>query len=190
MTVGAELPDELRGYIASRVRDPWATDDILQEVLLRIHGGLHQLRDDHRLRAWAYRIARNAVIDHYRANQRNREEPQEVLPEPAVAVSLDSGTATDPGDAAARTRRTLSTCIAPVLDALPAHYREALTLVELEQRTQAEAARAAGISLSGMKSRVQRARRHARALIEGSCALTYDRRGAPVSCRPVGEISR
>jgi RNA polymerase sigma-70 factor (ECF subfamily) len=60
---------------------------------------------------------------------------------------------------------------------LPEAYRHAITLVELQDLTQAEAARIAGVSLSGMKSRVQRGRRLLRDMFEECCSLKVDARG-------------
>jgi len=43
-----------------------------------------------------------------------------------------------------------------------------------------------GISLSGMKSRVQRGRAQLRALFEECCVIALDARGRPISCEPRG----
>ena len=74
-------------------------------------------------------------------------------------------------------------CVAPFVAQLPSPYREAVTLVELEGLTQQAAADVAGISLSGMKSRVQRGRRMLRQQFEDCCALTFDVRGRVVDAR-------
>jgi RNA polymerase sigma-70 factor (ECF subfamily) len=57
---------------------------------------------------------------------------------------------------------------------LPSPYREAVTLVELEGLTARDAAELAGISVSGMKSRVQRGRAQLRALFEQCCDIALD----------------
>jgi hypothetical protein len=56
-------------------------------------------------------------------------------------------------------------------------YREAVTLVVLEGMTMREAAEAMAISVSGMKSRVQRGRAQLRELLEACCAIAVDARG-------------
>ncbi len=58
---------------------------------------------------------------------------------------------------------------------LPSPYREALTLTELEGLTQKEAAEMLGISLSGMKSRVQRGRQQLRQALEDCCHIALGR---------------
>ena len=66
----------------------------------------------------------------------------------------------------------------------PSPYREAITLTELEGRTQREAAEMLGISLSGMKSRVQRGRAKLRAMLEACCEIAVDARGKVIACEP------
>jgi RNA polymerase sigma-70 factor (ECF subfamily) len=63
---------------------------------------------------------------------------------------------------------------------LPPSYREALTLVEFDGVPQVEVASRLGISVSGMKSRVQRGRHRLASLLGECCALTLDARGLPM----------
>jgi RNA polymerase sigma-70 factor, ECF subfamily len=69
---------------------------------------------------------------------------------------------------------------------LASPYREAITLVELEGLTAREAAEMAGISVSGMKSRVQRGREQLRALFDACCEIAIDARGKPTDFAPRG----
>ena len=64
---------------------------------------------------------------------------------------------------------------------LPPAYRDAIAMTDLEGLTHAAAARRAGVSVSGMKSRVQRARQRLRAILDGCCRVELDRRGALMS---------
>ena len=47
-------------------------DDVTQEVFIRAHERLDQLRDPERLRPWLYRIATNLCMDHLRKRTRTR----------------------------------------------------------------------------------------------------------------------
>src|SRR5439155_13239402 len=94
--------------------------------------------------------------------------------EPAHALE------TDDRDAA----RLLSGCVSMFVARLESPYREAITLVELEGRTSREAAEMVGISVSGMKSRVQRGRAQLRTLFEQCCEIAVDVRGKPVDFTP------
>ena len=64
----ASMPDfwiehkkRLRGYIAKRVREPSAVDDILQDVFVKAYTNLHTVKSRGSLTAWLYRIAANAI---------------------------------------------------------------------------------------------------------------------------------
>ncbi|MGH3585485.1 MAG: sigma factor-like helix-turn-helix DNA-binding protein [Pseudonocardia sp.] len=67
---------------------------------------------------------------------------------------------------------------------LPADQRRAVELIDLQGWPQARAARREGVSLSGMKSRVQRGRRRLAVLLGECCTLTLDARGVPMDYTP------
>ncbi len=170
-----ELHGNLRAFIARRVQNQADVDDLVQRVLLQIVKGLHTLRDAERLHAWVYRTARNVIIDYYRSAGRRREhaaggaEDLEAADAPTAPPSLD-------GDDGAALQE-LAACLAPMLARLSPVSQEAIRLVDLEGATQQEAARRVGLSLSGMKSRVQRGRQELRAVLEACCRIDLDRRG-------------
>lgn len=64
-----EYHSRLRAFIRRRISDDAATDDILQDVFLKMHDGLASLKDATKLQNWLYQIARNAVADYYRMHQ-------------------------------------------------------------------------------------------------------------------------
>lgn len=170
-----ELHGNLRAFIARRVQNQADVDDLVQRVLLQIVKGLDTLRDAGRLHAWVYRTARNVIVDHYRAAGSRREHAA------GDAANLESADApyapalVDEDERAAL--RELATCLAPMLARLSPAAREAIRLIDLEGATQHEAARRVGVSLSGMKSRVQRGRHELRAVLEACCRIDLDRRG-------------
>ncbi len=168
-----ELHDELLGFIARRVRTREDAEDILQEVMLRIHRASGELERVERVTGWIYRIASNAIVDHYRRPAR-REVPTDTQTE-AAATADDAGTA--------ELRAELGRCVAPLLDRLPESYREALVLVEVDGLTQTDAARRLGLSVSGMKARVQRGRRLLKDLLLDCCHVELDRRGSVTEYR-------
>ena len=149
-----DLHARLRGFIGTRIGDPHAADDVAQEVLLRLHRGMGDLRVEDRLDAFAYRIARNAIVDHYRSRASAKETPE--APEELIArVDADGDAEQELQNGA---RQELARCLAPLIRKLPEPYREALTLTDVGKLSQVEAAEVAGLSVPGMKARVQRAR--------------------------------
>ena len=80
--------------------------------------------------------------------------------------------------------RDLAGCLQPLVAQLPEIYREALDRVDLAGQSHHVAAAEVGISTSGMKSRVQRARRQLKELLTDCCAVQVDRLGAVASYHP------
>lgn len=168
-----ELSERLRPFVARRV-SPGDVDDVMQEVFLRMQKGLSGLSDEQRFGPWVYQVARSAIVDHHRTRARHPLAAGEVeLPD-------EGGEAADENAAEC----LLAMYVAPFIAMLPSPYREALTLTELEGLSQKQAAEMLGVSLSGMKSRVQRGRERLRALIEACCEIALDARGQIIACEP------
>ena len=169
-----ELEARLRPFVARRVSPP-DVDDVVQDVFLRVQQGLPALREEERFGPWVYQVARSAIAEHRRARARHplaSGEPPDVPTAPPDAE--EEGAA----------ERALALAVTPFISMLPSPYREALTLTELEGLTQREAASMLGISLSGMKSRVQRGRAQLRTMLELCCEIGLDARGRVIACEP------
>jgi len=169
----------LRSFIARRAPAGTDVDDVLQEVFVRIQERLPQLRDAGRIDAWIFQIARNVLADAFRGRRRRFALAERVAAE-GEGEARPAAAADDDGAALAE----LSACLAPMIARLPEAYRAAIELTELGGLTQAEAARRAGLSLSGMKSRVQRGRERLEEIVRASCRIEQDVRGGVTGCEP------
>ena len=163
-----EFAPPLRAFLARRVPRGVDADDLLQEVFLRVVRHLGTLRATERPEAWLFQIARNALRDALRARQRrgDRTDPLE----------------TDlPADADTETERLaeaeLAPCLTGMIRRLSEPYRTAVEFTSLRGLTQAAAAREVGVSVSGMKSRVQRGREQLRQMLIRCCEIDVDARG-------------
>jgi len=169
-----QVHERLRSFIAKRVADEAEADDLLQEVFVRVHRHLDQVKEPDRLVAWIFQITRNAIIDYYRSPGRRRE----------ISVGLvddwegDGANSIEEPDDTAKTE--LSACLRPMIERLPEDYRQAIELVELDGLTQKEAAQRMGLSLPGMKSRVQRGRKQLKVLLEDCCLIELDGRNGVI----------
>jgi RNA polymerase sigma-70 factor, ECF subfamily len=171
--VWREFGAQLQAFVRRRVVDPDRADDVVGEIMLRIHRNLRRVEDHEHLTRWVYRITRNAIIDEYRRAQRDRVSRGVLLDDaPEVASSVE--------DEEPPVLRELAVCMRPLLDRLPPEQRRALELSDLDGLTQADAARREGVSVSGMKSRVQRGRRRLAELLGRCCELTLDTGGVPM----------
>jgi RNA polymerase sigma-70 factor (ECF subfamily) len=178
--VWRDFAGPLHGFVHRRVADRHAVDDIVAEVMLRIHTHLDRLDDHEKVTAWVFRIARNAITDHYRRTARRPDAPSD-LPEGHPDGDGDVDQWVDDQDLVIR---ELSVVLRPLVDQLPDDYRRALELTDLGGMSQAEAARIEQVSVSGMKSRVQRGRRLLVARLHQHCEITFDSRGMPADCTP------
>lgn len=174
-----ELHGNLRAFIGRRVRNQADVDDLVQRVLLQIVAGLGSLRQVERLHAWVYRMARNVIADYYRSPAVRRERASGDALEIASANEFAASMLIEEDDRVAL--RELAACLRPMLRQLSPAYQDAIRMADLEGLTQMEAARRAGISVPGMKSRVQRARQQLRTIVEECCRVDLDPRGAITS---------
>lgn len=165
-----EFAERLGQFIRSRVADRAAADDILQDVFLKVQKKLNQFDDPAKLQSWLYLIARNAIIDHYRARKQTAQIPESM---PAENHSGD-----DPEI------EGLKAAFRRMIYSLPDPYRDAIVLTEFEGLTQKQLAERLRISLSGAKSRVQRGRAQLKEMLLDCCQLEFDRRGSVIDCNP------
>jgi RNA polymerase sigma-70 factor (ECF subfamily) len=178
-----ELRDRVLAFVRRRVPSPDDAEDIAQEVMVRIHRHSADLEHADRMTAWVHRIAANAITDHYRRPAR-REVPSGYGVDVAERESEAPAWAETPPE---ELRRELATCLAPLIERLPPKYREALEIVEFEGVSQPEAALRLGISVSGMKARVQRARRQLGEQLLACCDVDLDRRRSVTAIHARGE---
>lgn len=160
-------------FLRKRINAPEDAADVLQEIFLKIHQDRCRLEDGERVEGWVYRIARNAVVDFYRRQGRRRHfEP------------LDELELSWPAEVASDAHEEVLTWLRPTLDDLPSKYREALRLADFEGHSQAEVARQLGLTLSGAKSRIQRARQQLGDRISACCDLELGPDGRITSYQP------
>jgi len=158
--IWTEFSTQLKHFILGRITDKSMADDILQDVFLKVHARIETFDGSDKIQNWLYRIAHNTIIDHYRTHKTSEDLPAVLAaPEP---------------DDAEQARQEIGTCMAPMIDQLPDHYRQAVRLSELEGVPQKEVARQQGISLSGAKSRVQRGREMVKNLLTECCQFEFD----------------
>jgi RNA polymerase sigma-70 factor, ECF subfamily len=167
--VWEEFNTGLKHFILKRVPDEPSAEDILQDVFLKIHAHINTLRDEHKLQSWIYQIARNAITDYYRT-----QKAMPNLPEMPYI----------PEDRFDDVVYELIPYVKELVDSLPPDYRQALILTEYQGLTQKELAERLGISLSGAKSRVQRAREKIRHMMLSCCHFQFDRLGRIIDYEP------
>lgn len=166
------LHEPLRAFLRKRVRNEETVEDLLQDVFLRIHINAETLREGEKLESWIYQIARHRVIDYYR-----RQKPIMSLEEVDQDAFLEELPVED-------VQAELAPSVAAMVNALPEPYREALYLTEYQGLSQRDLATRLGLSFSGAKSRVQRAREKLKQLLLDCCHFEFDRLGRIIEYQP------
>ena len=164
LTAWSSVEEELRGYLHRRMRNAEDAEDMLHEVFLKtLRQGSRFCAVDN-ARAWLFQVARNALADKLRIK---REE----VPLPAeYEIALPDNEERAPVE-------DLSQCLPRVLTELPAEDRLAITLCDIEGESQQILADRLDISLSGAKSRVQRARQRLKKRLVEACQVRFDESG-------------
>jgi RNA polymerase sigma-70 factor, ECF subfamily len=164
-----QFREPLKAFIAKRISNQANAEDMVHDVFIKIHDHIETLEEPDKLTAWIYQIARNSIIDSYRKNQQLVNSGE--LPEIEQHESIDG-----PED--------LSRMVQSMVEKLPSQDKEALLLSDFEGMKQAEIAQRLGISLSGAKSRVQRARKKLKELLLECCHFEFDRYGTVFDYHP------
>ena len=150
-----ELIPRLRRYARALVGDRAAADDLVQDTLERAWAKLHLYRRGTDLRAWLFTVMHNVHVNKVRAT-RATDQLDDEMPELAQRASQ--------GDA------LMVRDLDRAIGRLPAEQRSVLLLVTLEDMSYDEVARALGIPIGTVMSRLSRAREKLRAMMLGSPA--------------------
>jgi len=163
--IWTKTQNELKNFVYRKVRDKALAEDIVQDVFLKVHAKLGQLKDSEKVSGWIYQITRNTIIDYYRSKSKNisfQDLDWESDPQTLIAC--------------------VSSCLQEMLLTLPEKYREVIALTELENLSQTRLAERLCISYSGAKSRVQRARQMLKDKMEEHYNIKMDAYGNVIVC--------
>jgi RNA polymerase sigma-70 factor (ECF subfamily) len=161
-----DLKAGLKAFVFKRVKNNALADDIVQDVFVKVFTKIGQLKHSEKLVAWVYQIARNTINDHYRQHAKSVS---------AELLNWESNTNL--------LNECVACCLQQLVMTLPDKYREAFQLSEIENISQTEIADRLGISYSGAKSRVQRARQMLRNKMEEILIIKTDSYGNVLICK-------
>lgn len=156
---------ELKRFVYRRVKDKALTDDIVQDVLLKVYTRMDQLKDNEKLSSWIFQITRNVITDHFRRQAR-------ILHSNDLDWESENSSLND----------CVSSCLKEMLATLPEKYRQALEWTEFENLSQTSLAERLQISYSGAKSRVQRARQLLKEKMDAQYVIKMDAYGNVIVC--------
>lgn len=185
-TLWKEFSDHVRAFVRTKVSTDDEAEDILQDIFMRIHRGIDNLKQEDRVQSWVFGIARRAIADHYRKKSRDKENPggkdfadDESVEDPVFNLTDFEGTHD--------VHEEVLSWLIPMIDELPKKYGKPLKMADVEGKTQQEVADEFGLSLSGAKSRVQRARQKLGEVLAACCEVEFGKEGRAVAYRKLEE---
>ena len=148
----------IRRIVRAKIRDEAAAEDVVQNALLSIHRGRRTYRAERPFGPWMRAITRNTIIDHFRERKRKGDREVELVVEEFA----------DDHEESAESDVDLAPELRAAIEALPENQREAVTLVQIEGLSVAEAALRAGVSTGALKVRAHRGYRALAKALEGA----------------------
>lgn len=144
----SETVSILQGYLGKRVTNKSVLEDVMQEILISIHKGLHTYIPGRRFSSWLFAIAKNRLYDYYRKSCHLNQEVSfatEHLDEFVFEPELPF------------LEGEIEETIEKALNALPTNYAQAVRMTKLEGKSIKDASKSIGISESALKVTVHRA---------------------------------
>jgi len=162
-----QTQDKLKSFVFRYTKDKSIADDIVQDVFLKVHSRLNQLKEPEKLVGWIFQITRNTIADYFRSKEK--------------AIEIDD---MDFEEETNSLNDCVINCLHDIMATLPEKYRYALELAELKNLSQIELARELKISYSGAKSRVQRGRQMLKEKME-TYHIKFDAYGNVIVCSDI-----
>jgi RNA polymerase sigma-70 factor, ECF subfamily len=81
-TLSARYRESIYRHVLVMTHDSNASEDVVQEVFLRIWTRAEQWHGRGSFKAWLFRIATNLALNHLRTLRRRRQQPLEMPPDP------------------------------------------------------------------------------------------------------------
>lgn len=169
---------KITDFVKIRVSNNYHVEELVQEIFIKIHKNIDKLKDNTKLSSWVFTICRNTVIDYYRKNKPHFE--------PIDDFDIDEESNSD--SLVDKDERNLNdeivSALQPMIGSLPEIYAQAIDLVELKGVSQVDLAQKLNISVSGAKSRVQRARQMIKESLMNCCHYEFDKYGTVIGVKP------
>jgi RNA polymerase sigma-70 factor (ECF subfamily) len=131
--------------------------ELVQETVLRAFRFFHQFEPGTNCRGWLLTILHNTFRNQYRSRQ--REGAQIDIDEPAAAREASEAAGGEGNPETLLLAGVLDEEIVHALGELPEEFRSAVVLVDLQELTYEEGARALGCPVGTVRSRLSRGRR-------------------------------
>lgn len=152
-------------YLLKRLGDRDEAEDVLQDFYIRVISKSGQIRDRGAAEGWIRAVLKSTLMDHFRSKSSKRQAHQKFVSEWSATSdqldpTIDEGREIQNNDCA---------CLYGLLSKLNSNYAEAISLVDLAERTPSDVGNEIGISAGTMRVRLHRARQALKKALEQSC---------------------
>ena len=162
----------IHGLTLNLLRNSADAEEITQDTFIRAYRGLGNFRGESSLSTWLYRIALNLARNRYWYFFRRRRHSWESLERPlgddSESTFADLVAAGDHDPAQETAAGEFTDLVAACMERLDCKHREILTMRNVLDLSYEEIARALGINVGTVKSRIARARENLRLLLTES----------------------
>ena len=151
----ARYKNALSSFIFSRLRNMADTEDAAQEVFIRAHNSLKELKVKGKFSSWIFSIAHNVCVDLLRAKKSTvsiekltseDDNAEDILPDDRKLSPLDEAS-----------RKEMNRLVLKEIGRLPEYYGSTLVLKYINGYSCQEIANLQGISIGTVTSRLSRA---------------------------------
>ncbi|HEX3606349.1 MAG TPA: sigma-70 family RNA polymerase sigma factor [Candidatus Dormibacteraeota bacterium] len=179
--LAAQVRPMVQRYASRFFSDPARAEDLAQTALMKAFSRVGDVRSPGAFQAWLLRIARNECLNEL-ARQKHAQLPLSTLADGGAEIEAPAGGDDDPEEALLRSQ--LQALVRRVAATLPQHYRQALTMRALEDRTYEEISEALDIPVPVARLWYCRARKRFRSAF---VTMMVARRNVPQVCQEMGE---
>jgi len=158
------------GFVQRRVHDAAEAEDILQAAYMRALNQ-NKINDDESIVRWFYRVLRNAVIDHYRANTTQSRALEQWGRELETTI-----------DPSKEIHTEVCACLLKVVDTMQPAYAEILHAVDLNAQPITAFAKQHNLSANNATVRAHRARAALRKQLIACCGSCAEDACTDCSC--------
>jgi RNA polymerase sigma-70 factor (ECF subfamily) len=148
--------EELYFFILKKVKNKNIANDVFQNIFLKIHKNLAQLKSEEKIRSWIFRIARNEITNYY--NKESKYLP--TTDQESINPNYQD-----------------ICCFDKFIDDLPPIYKEVIELIYIDGRKQKVIAKSLDISLENVKARTSRAKDILKKKFMLCCKYELDKNG-------------
>ncbi len=158
--------DSIKKFVQFHVKYQWIAEDIVQETFLKAHNKLETLKDKTKAKPWLYKIAWNLCLNFF---NKNKKEPAYLLDQNEVASYLTDIQFKIEQD-------EMGDCIQGKIQKLPDKLNQVLSLYYLEEFSHKDIGSILDISVETAKTRLHRARKALKEILQRECSFQRDNR--------------